>query len=126
MFQEAYLPTGEGCLSVDDNVAGLVHRHNRITIKAKDIEGNDIQLRLKGYPAIVFNMKSTILNGDASLLLHSKLPLQPHTRCRSLKHIFNYQSLGRKTTCQAFLVQLFRIKTTVKIFNFYQTFYPLI
>ena len=61
--QEAYLPTGEGCLSVDDNVAGLVHRHNRITIKAKDIEGNDIQLRLKGYPAIVFQHEIDHLEG---------------------------------------------------------------
>jgi hypothetical protein len=42
-------------LNGQDNVAGLVHRHNRITIKAKDIEGNDIQLRLKGYPECVLN-----------------------------------------------------------------------
>jgi peptide deformylase len=43
-----------GQFHVGKQFAGLVHRHNRITIKAKDIEGNDIQLRLKGYPAIVF------------------------------------------------------------------------
>ena len=78
--QEAYLPTGEGCLSVDDNVAGLVHRHNRITIKAKDIEGNDIQLRLKGYPAIVFQHEIDHLNG---VMFYDHIdkdhPLQPHT-----------------------------------------------
>ncbi|HDD7090626.1 peptide deformylase [Staphylococcus aureus] len=78
--QEAYLPTGEGCLSVDDNIAGLVHRHNRITIKAKDIEGNDIQLRLKGYPAIVFQHEIDHLNG---VMFYDHIdkdhPLQPHT-----------------------------------------------
>src|SRR5699024_7466562 len=40
--QEAYLPTGEGYLSVDEDIPGLVHRHHRITVKAKDIDGNDI------------------------------------------------------------------------------------
>ena len=52
--QHAYLPTGEGCLSVDENIPGLVHRHYRTTIKAYDIDGNEVKLRLKGYPAIVF------------------------------------------------------------------------
>ncbi len=53
-------PTGAQVASVDDNVARLVHRHNRITIKAKDIEGNEYQLLLKGYPAIVFQYEITI------------------------------------------------------------------
>lgn len=48
--QRAYLPTGEGCLSVDENIPGLVHRHFRVTIKALDIDGNEVKLRLKGYP----------------------------------------------------------------------------
>ena len=41
--QEAYLPIGEGCLSVDENIPGLVHRHNRVTIKAQDIDGNEVK-----------------------------------------------------------------------------------
>ena len=61
--QEAYLPTGEGCLSVDENIPGLVHRHHRVTIKAQDIDGNDVKLRLKGYPAIVFQHEIDHLNG---------------------------------------------------------------
>ena len=61
--QHAYLPTGEGCLSVDENIPGLVHRHYRTTIKAYDIDGNEVKLRLKGYPAIVFQHEIDHLNG---------------------------------------------------------------
>lgn len=77
--QEAYLPTGEGCLSVDENIPGLVHRQNRITLQAKDIEGNDVQLRLKGYPAIIFQHEIDHLNG---VMFYDHIdqdnPLQPH------------------------------------------------
>ncbi|MEJ7490954.1 peptide deformylase [Staphylococcus lugdunensis] len=61
--QYAYLPTGEGCLSVDKNIPGLVHRHYRVTVKAKDIDGKDVKLRLKGYPAIVVQHEIDHLNG---------------------------------------------------------------
>ncbi|WP_210134856.1 peptide deformylase [Staphylococcus sp. GDX8P80P] len=61
--QHAYLPTGEGCLSVDENIPGLVHRHYRVTIKALDIDGNEVKLRLKGYPAIIFQHEIDHLNG---------------------------------------------------------------
>lgn len=61
--QNAYLPTGEGCLSVDENIPGLVHRHYRVKVEAKDIDGNDVNLRLKGYPAIVIQHEIDHLNG---------------------------------------------------------------
>ena len=34
-IQEAYLPTGEGCLSVDENIPGLVHRKTESQLKQK-------------------------------------------------------------------------------------------
>ncbi|WP_197046675.1 peptide deformylase [Oceanobacillus salinisoli] len=58
-----YLASGEGCLSVDRPVEGYVPRHRRITVKATDIEGNPVKLRLKGYPAIVFQHEIDHLNG---------------------------------------------------------------
>ena len=58
--QHAYLPTGEGCLSVDENIPGLVHRHYRTTIKAYDIDGNEVKLRLKVIQQLYFNMKLII------------------------------------------------------------------
>lgn len=78
-IQEAYLPTGEGCLSVDENIPGLVHRKNRITVKAKDIDGNDVQMRLKGYPAIILQHEIDHLNGVMFYdYIDNDNPLKPH------------------------------------------------
>lgn len=61
--EKAYLSVGEGCLSVDRPVEGYVPRYARITVKATDINGNDIKLRLKDYAAIVFQHEIDHLNG---------------------------------------------------------------
>lgn len=59
----SYMASGEGCLSVDRPVEGYVPRHARITVKATDMEGNPLKLRLKGYPAVVFQHEIDHLNG---------------------------------------------------------------
>ncbi|MFC4025411.1 peptide deformylase [Oceanobacillus longus] len=61
--EKSYLASGEGCLSVDRPVEGYVPRNARITIKATDLDGNPLKLRLKGYPAIVFQHEIDHLNG---------------------------------------------------------------
>ncbi|MFD1038720.1 peptide deformylase [Virgibacillus byunsanensis] len=61
--EKAYLTSGEGCLSVDRNVEGYVPRYARITVKAHDQEGNELKLRLRDYPAIVFQHEIDHLNG---------------------------------------------------------------
>lgn len=61
--EKAYLSSGEGCLSVDEQIDGYVVRHARITVKAFDIDGNPIKLRLRGYPAIVAQHEIDHLNG---------------------------------------------------------------
>lgn len=62
--EKAYLTSGEGCLSVDRTVPGYVMRYSRIKLKAYDIEQEkEITLRLKGYPAIVFQHEIDHLNG---------------------------------------------------------------
>lgn len=61
--EKAYLTGGEGCLSVDRNVEGYVHRHARITVKATDQNGEQVKLRLKGYAAIVVQHEIDHLNG---------------------------------------------------------------
>lgn len=61
--ENAYLSSGEGCLSVDRNVEGYVPRSARITVKATDLEGNEIKLRLRDYPAMVFQHEIDHLNG---------------------------------------------------------------
>lgn len=61
--QQTFLPGGEGCLSVDRDVPGIVPRYAKITVKGIDLDGNDVQLRLKGMPAIVFQHEIDHLNG---------------------------------------------------------------
>lgn len=78
-IQEAYLPTGEGCLSVDENIPGLVHRKYRITVKATDIDGKEVKLRLKGYPAIVVQHEIDHINGVMFYdHINQNNPLAPH------------------------------------------------
>ncbi|MBQ8293027.1 MAG: peptide deformylase [Bacilli bacterium] len=57
--EQIYLPGGEGCLSVDREVTGLIHRARRITADAHlyDPETRTLKhviLKLKNYPALVF------------------------------------------------------------------------
>lgn len=61
--QKSYLAGGEGCLSVDREVPGLVPRYAKITVKAVDLDGKEIKIRLKGLPAIVFQHEIDHLNG---------------------------------------------------------------
>lgn len=58
-----YLENGEGCLSVETDVPGYVHRYERIKVRAYDIDGNEVLLKLKDYEAIVFQHEIDHLNG---------------------------------------------------------------
>lgn len=54
-----YLENGEGCLSVDRPIEGLVHRPKRITVKCHLFDfdqsiAKEATLRLKGFIAVVF------------------------------------------------------------------------
>ncbi|MFA6829832.1 MAG: peptide deformylase [Bacilli bacterium] len=63
-IKKAYLKSGEGCLSVPENVEGYVYRYFRITIKAYDaVSQSEVTLRLSGYPAIVFQHEYDHLDG---------------------------------------------------------------
>jgi peptide deformylase len=59
----SYLEGGEGCLSVDRDVPGIVPRYARITVKAYDIEQGEIKLRLRGLPSINFQHEIDHLDG---------------------------------------------------------------
>ncbi|MHA6252048.1 peptide deformylase [Oceanobacillus sp. CAU 1775] len=61
--EETFLQTGEGCLSVDREIEGYIHRYKRITVKATDMDNNPVKLRLKGYIAVVFQHEIDHLNG---------------------------------------------------------------
>lgn len=62
-IEPTYLSSGEGCLSVDREVSGYVPRHARITVKATNLAGEQMKIRLKNYAAIVFQHEIDHLNG---------------------------------------------------------------
>lgn len=58
------LKDGEGCLSVDRNVDGLVHRYYKIVMNAFDaLQNKDIQITARGYDAIVLQHEYDHLDG---------------------------------------------------------------
>ncbi|WP_096189291.1 peptide deformylase [Evansella halocellulosilytica] len=61
--ETTYLENGEGCLSVDRAVPGIVPRYSRVKVQGTNIDGEEITLKLKGLPAIVFQHEIDHLNG---------------------------------------------------------------
>lgn len=61
--QYGALTEGEGCLSVDKDVPGYVPRHDRITLRYQDTDGETHKIRLKNYPAIVCQHEIDHLHG---------------------------------------------------------------
>lgn len=58
-----YVGEGEGCLSVNREVDGIVPRHARITIKAYDEDGKEFTLRVREELAVAFQHEIDHLNG---------------------------------------------------------------
>lgn len=58
-----YVEEGEGCLSVNRDVEGIVPRHARVTISGYDINGNKIKYRGREELAIAFQHELDHLNG---------------------------------------------------------------
>ena len=58
-----YVGEGEGCLSVNRDVPGIVPRHARVTLEAYDEDGNKIRVRGREELAIAFQHEMDHLNG---------------------------------------------------------------
>lgn len=58
-----YASTGEGCLSVNRDVEGIVPRYARITIEGYDENGNKIKVRGREELSIAFQHEYDHLNG---------------------------------------------------------------
>ena len=58
-----YVGEGEGCLSVNRPVEGIVPRHARVTVSYNDIDGNQKQIRVREEIAIAFQHEIDHLNG---------------------------------------------------------------
>lgn len=58
-----YVGEGEGCLSVNREVEGIVPRHARITIKAQNEDGEEYTMRVREDLAVAFQHEIDHLNG---------------------------------------------------------------
>lgn len=61
--EQIYVDGGEGCLSVNREVEGIVPRYARCTIEAYDRDGNKISVRGREELAVVFQHELDHLNG---------------------------------------------------------------
>lgn len=62
-MEQIYVEEGEGCLSVNRPVEGIVPRYARVTMEAYDIDGNKIQVRGREELAVCFQHELDHLNG---------------------------------------------------------------
>lgn len=58
-----YVGEGEGCLSVNREVEGIVPRYARITVEAQDMDGNTFKIRAREDISIAFQHEIDHLNG---------------------------------------------------------------
>ena len=58
-----YVEDGEGCLSVNRDVEGIVPRFARCTVEGYDMDGNKIRIRAREELSIVFQHEIDHLNG---------------------------------------------------------------
>ena len=61
--EKIYVEEGEGCLSVNRDVVGIVPRYARVTVEGYDTKGNKIQIRAREELAIAFQHEIDHLNG---------------------------------------------------------------
>ena len=62
-IEQIYVTDGEGCLSVNRPVEGIVPRYARVTFEAYDTEGRKIHIRAREDLAICFQHELDHLNG---------------------------------------------------------------
>lgn len=80
-----YLPQGEGCLSVDRTIYGIVPRNERITVKYQNLYGEEKILKLKGHASIVAQHEIDHLNGIMFFERIDKInPLAPPNNANSI------------------------------------------
>ena len=73
-----YLPDGEGCLSVEKDIPGIVPRYKRIKITGYDINGQLVEIKAHDFIGIIFQHELDHLNGKMFYDHMDKLnPLMP-------------------------------------------------
>jgi peptide deformylase len=62
-MEQIYVTDGEGCLSVNRPVEGIIPRYARVTFEAYDMEGRKIHVRAREDLAVCFQHELDHLNG---------------------------------------------------------------
>ena len=84
-MEQIYVEEGEGCLSVNRPVEGIVPRYARVTMEAYDMDGNKIQVRGREELAICFQHELDHLNGILFVdHIDSKNPFKGKDQMRGL------------------------------------------
>ena len=80
-----FVGEGEGCLSVNRPVDGIVPRHARITVEYYDIEGNKQTIRVREEISIAFQHEIDHLNGILFVdKIDSKNPYKDKDKMREI------------------------------------------
>ena len=80
-----YVGEGEGCLSINRDVEGIVPRHARITVEAYDENGDKYSIRVREEIAIAFQHEIDHLNG---ILFPDKIdPKNPYKGAQTAREI---------------------------------------
>ena len=69
-MEKIYVEMGEGCLSVNRDVEGIIPRYARVTVEGYDIDGNKIRVRAREELAIAFQHEMDHLDG---ILFYDKI-----------------------------------------------------
>ena len=80
-----YVGEGEGCLSINREVEGIVPRHARITIKAQDENGEEYTMRVREDLAVAFQHEIDHLDG---IMITDKIdPKNPYKDADKMREI---------------------------------------
>lgn len=83
--EKIYVEQGEGCLSVNREVIGIIPRYARVTIEAQDINGNKFKMRLREDLAICVQHEMDHLQGILFIdRIDKKNPFKDAEKYRSI------------------------------------------
>ena len=80
-----YVGEGEGCLSINRPVEGIVPRHARMTVEAQDMDGNKTSIRVREELAVAFQHEIDHLNGI--LFIDHIDPRDPYKNQENMREI---------------------------------------